>query len=169
MHTYRNTGTKGISRPANTCLSTANFSYYVIKQNLVFEELCFPLVADCWSVGCITQTKDLLFYIKYILLHKWQISYSADILFITRYRYLLRYRSPIPLAHSQLSPLLSEEVPLQPQLYWSSSVEVRMSVTRPVPMVLFPSLKVNRWPFSRTIGWRSVSVKVVSSPGITIS
>lgn len=60
-------------------------------------------------------------------------------------------------------------IPPQPQLIWSSSVAVRMSVTRPVPIVLFPSLRVNLWPFSRTIGWRSVSVKVVSSPGITIS
>lgn len=60
-------------------------------------------------------------------------------------------------------------VSLQPQFGFSSSVAVRMSVTRPVPMVLFPSLRVNLWPFSRTIGWRSVSVKEVSSPGITIS
>lgn len=76
---------------------------------------------------------------------------------------------PSPSKYSQLSPLLSAEVRLQPQLWWSSSLQVRMSVTRPVPMVLFPSLNVNLWPFSRIIGWRSVSVKVVSSPGITIS
>lgn len=63
---------------------------------------------------------------------------------------------------------LSKE-PLQPQLAWSSSVRVRISVTRPVPMVLFPSRRVNLCPFSRTIGWRSVSINEVSSPGIIIS
>lgn len=62
-------------------------------------------------------------------------------------------------------------VPHEPfyETHWSSSVIVRMSVTRPVPMVLLPSRRVNLWPFSRTIGCRSVRVKEVSSPGITIS
>lgn len=67
-----------------------------------------------------------------------------------------------------LSPALCRGPP-QPQLHWSSSVVVIISVTSPVPMVLFPSLRVNLWPFSRTIGWRRVSVNEVSSPGITIS
>lgn len=76
------------------------------------------------------------------------------------------FRRPSP-------PAISERFrcsePLQPQLAWSSSVRVRISVTRPVPMVLFPSRRVNLCPFSRTIGWRSVSVNEVSSPGMIIS
>lgn len=75
----------------------------------------------------------------------------------------------IPPSPSAISDRFMCREPLQPQLAWSSSVRVRISVTRPVPMVLFPSRRVNLWPFSRTIGWRSVSIKEVSSPGIIMS
>lgn len=57
----------------------------------------------------------------------------------------------------------------QPQLYLSSSVMVRISVTRPVPMVWLPSLSVNLWPLSRAMGCLRARIIDVSSPGITIS
>lgn len=62
------------------------------------------------------------------------------------------------------------EVPTQLHLmFLSSSVMAGVSVTRPVPMVRLPSLRVKRWPFSKIIGCRKMRVSFRSSPGMASS
>lgn len=121
---------------------------------------------NCLTHACVSVSSQLLFQFSVFLLNKfiWFDKLPA-----------------VPQTDPSLLPHLTvfcwalifqpslRTFPLQPQLHWSSSVMVRISVTRPVPMVLFPSLRVNLWPFSSTMGWRSVSVNDASSPGITIS
>ena len=46
---------------------------------------------------------------------------------------------------------------------------VRICVTTPVPMVLWLSRSVNRWPLSIGVSGFSIMTSSVSSPGITIS
>lgn len=74
------------------------------------------------------------------------------------------------LTRAALSSTTWAEVQTQLHLmFLSSSVMAGTSVTRPVPMVLLPSLKVKRWPFSKIMGCRKIRLSFKSSPGMASS